>query len=121
MAEATVSKNKEHEKYQYLSGFGMFTFQVYALFTAGKTPNSFHNALLTRTSTALVLHARVRYYSIRSLVINRWHDAAGNELQSEAVPGALPKKQNNPMHCPYSLYAEQLSGTAFTAPRRYEL
>lgn len=32
-------------------------------------------------------------------------------------PGALPKNQNNPQKCPYGLYAEQLSGTAFTAPR----
>jgi homogentisate 1,2-dioxygenase len=36
---------------------------------------------------------------------------------SEALPGALPKGQNNPQRCPYGLYAEQLSGTAFTAPR----
>ena len=26
--------------------------------------------------------------------------------------------QNNPQKCPYGLYAEQLSGTAFTAPRK---
>ena len=31
-------------------------------------------------------------------------------------PGALPA-QNSPQRCPYGLYAEQLSGTAFTAPR----
>ena len=43
---------------------------------------------------------------------------AGNEFASEALPGALPKGQNNPRHCPYGLYAEQLSGTAFTVPRR---
>ena len=36
---------------------------------------------------------------------------------SEALPGALPKGQNNPQQCPYGLYAEQLSGTAFTLPR----
>lgn len=40
----------------------------------------------------------------------------GNEFSSEALPGALPK-QNNPQRCPYSLHAEQISGTAFTAPR----
>lgn len=27
--------------------------------------------------------------------------------------------QNSPQKCPYGLYAEQLSGTAFTAPREY--
>jgi homogentisate 1,2-dioxygenase len=42
---------------------------------------------------------------------------AGNEFASEALPGALPDGCNNPRHCPYGLYAEQLSGTAFTAPR----
>ncbi|RKO98602.1 hypothetical protein CXG81DRAFT_30419 [Caulochytrium protostelioides] len=40
-----------------------------------------------------------------------------NEHQTEALPGALPQGQNNPQQCPYGLYAEQLSGTAFTAPR----
>jgi homogentisate 1,2-dioxygenase len=40
----------------------------------------------------------------------------GNQFASEALPGALPA-QNSPQRCPYGLYAEQLSGTAFTAPR----
>ncbi|KXJ18764.1 Homogentisate 1,2-dioxygenase [Exaiptasia diaphana] len=42
----------------------------------------------------------------------------GNEFASEALPGALPKGQNNPKKCPYGLYNEQLSGSAFTAPRK---
>jgi homogentisate 1,2-dioxygenase len=41
----------------------------------------------------------------------------GNEHSSEALPGALPIGQNSPQKVPYGLYAEQLSGTAFTAPR----
>lgn len=41
----------------------------------------------------------------------------GNHHATEAVPGALPVGQNSPQHVPYGLYAEQLSGTAFTAPR----
>ncbi|MEO6023829.1 MAG: homogentisate 1,2-dioxygenase [Burkholderiales bacterium] len=41
----------------------------------------------------------------------------GNEFASEAVAGALPVGQNSPQKCAYGLYAEQLSGTAFTAPR----
>ncbi len=41
----------------------------------------------------------------------------GNEHASEALPGALPVGQNSPQRAPYGLYAEQLSGTAFTAPR----
>jgi homogentisate 1,2-dioxygenase len=40
----------------------------------------------------------------------------GNHFQSEALPGALPVGQNSPQRCPYGLYAEQLSGSAFTAP-----
>ncbi|KAI4486732.1 hypothetical protein M0804_006102 [Polistes exclamans] len=37
--------------------------------------------------------------------------------EDERCPGSLPHGQNNPQKCPYGLYAEQLSGTAFTAPR----
>jgi homogentisate 1,2-dioxygenase len=41
----------------------------------------------------------------------------GNEHSSEAVPGALPVGRNAPQRAPLGLYAEQLSGTAFTEPR----
>ena len=41
----------------------------------------------------------------------------GNDFETEALPGALPQGQNSPQKCNYGLYAEQLSGTAFTAPR----
>lgn len=41
----------------------------------------------------------------------------GNNFESEALSGALPIGQNSPHVCPYGLYAEQLSGTAFTVPR----
>ncbi len=41
----------------------------------------------------------------------------GNEFASEAVPGALPLGQNSPQRVAHGLYAEQFSGTAFTAPR----
>ena len=41
----------------------------------------------------------------------------GNEFATEALPGALPQGQNSPQRCAYGLYAEQISGTAFTAPR----
>jgi homogentisate 1,2-dioxygenase len=37
--------------------------------------------------------------------------------ETEALPGALPIGRNSPQRAPYGLYAEQLSGTAFTAPR----
>ncbi|WP_432240852.1 homogentisate 1,2-dioxygenase [Herbaspirillum robiniae] len=41
----------------------------------------------------------------------------GNEFATEALPGALPPHQNSPQQVAYGLYAEQVSGTAFTAPR----
>ena len=41
----------------------------------------------------------------------------GNEFATESLPGALPVGQNNPQRCEFGLYAEQLSGTAFTLPR----
>ena len=41
----------------------------------------------------------------------------GNQFQSEAVEGALPVGRNSPQRAPLGLYAEQISGTAFTAPR----
>jgi homogentisate 1,2-dioxygenase len=41
----------------------------------------------------------------------------GNEFVSEAVPGAVPAGRNSPQRAPLGLYAEQLSGTAFTQPR----
>ncbi len=41
----------------------------------------------------------------------------GNDFETEALPESLPVGQNSPKKCNYGLYAEQLSGTAFTAPR----
>src|SRR5271168_3532026 len=41
----------------------------------------------------------------------------GNSFETEALPGALPAGRNSPQKCAYGLYAEQLSGTPFTAPR----
>ena len=40
-----------------------------------------------------------------------------NEFASEAVPGTLPVGRNSPQRVAHGLYAEQISGTAFTAPR----
>jgi homogentisate 1,2-dioxygenase len=41
----------------------------------------------------------------------------GNQFESEALPGALPQGRNSPQRPPMGLYAELLSGSAFTAPR----
>ena len=41
----------------------------------------------------------------------------GNNFETEALKGALPQGQNSPQRAPYGLYAEQLSGSPFTAPQ----
>jgi homogentisate 1,2-dioxygenase len=49
-------------------------------------------------------------------VLFQYLSGFGSEFVSEdpRCPGSLPSGQNNPQKCPYGLYAEQLSGTAFT-------
>ncbi len=47
----------------------------------------------------------------------RYQSGFGNHFATEALPGALPVGRNSPQRCAYGLYAEQYSGTAFTAPR----
>src|SRR5947209_2334592 len=41
----------------------------------------------------------------------------GNSFETEALPGALPVGRNSPQKVSYGLYAEQLSGSPFTAPQ----
>ena len=41
----------------------------------------------------------------------------GNQFATEAVPGTLPVGRNSPQRVAHGLYAELLSGSAFTAPR----
>lgn len=47
----------------------------------------------------------------------QYQSGFGNDFETEAVSGALPQGQNSPQNCAFGLYAEQLSGSAFTAPR----
>ncbi len=47
----------------------------------------------------------------------RYQSGFGNHFATEALAGALPEGRNSPQRCAYGLYAEQFSGTAFTAPR----
>ncbi len=51
------------------------------------------------------------------IVSNGYQSGFGNEFASEAIVGTLPEGQNSPQRVAHGLYAEQLSGTAFTAPR----
>ena len=41
----------------------------------------------------------------------------GNDFETETLPGSLPQGMNSPQRPAYGLYAEQLSGSPFTAPR----
>ncbi len=47
----------------------------------------------------------------------RYNCGFGNHFTTEAVPGALPVGRNSPQRPAFGLYTEQLSGSAFTAPR----
>ncbi|GAO17652.1 uncharacterized protein UV8b_07993 [Ustilaginoidea virens] len=47
----------------------------------------------------------------------RYQCGFNSHFESEAVQGALPIGHNSPQQPPFGLYAEKLSGTAFTAPR----
>jgi len=49
----------------------------------------------------------------------QYQSGFGNHFATEAVPGALPVGRNSPQRAPQGLYAEVLSGTAFTAPRAH--
>jgi len=47
----------------------------------------------------------------------RYMSGFGSYHESEAIAGALPQGQNSPQKVAFGLYAEQVSGSAFTAPR----
>ncbi|KAM0322260.1 hypothetical protein ACHAQA_009549 [Verticillium albo-atrum] len=47
----------------------------------------------------------------------RYQVGFDSHLESEAIPDSLPIGQNAPQKAPHGLYAEKLSGTAFTTPR----
>ena len=51
----------------------------------------------------------------------RYLSGLGSHHESEAVPGALPVGRNSPQKVPFGLYAEQLSGSAFTMARAQNL
>jgi homogentisate 1,2-dioxygenase len=53
--------------------------------------------------------------------LTAYQNGFGNTFSSEAVKGALPVGRNSPQRAPRGLYAEVLSGTAFTAPRAENL
>lgn len=40
-----------------------------------------------------------------------------NHFESEAIPGTIPQGQNNPRAARFGLYTEQITASAFNAPR----
>ena len=52
-----------------------------------------------------------------TIASNGYQSGFGNEFASEAIAGTLPVGRNSPQRVAHGLYAEQQSGTAFTAPR----
>jgi homogentisate 1,2-dioxygenase len=62
--------------------------------------------------------AEAKKISIKTIIYKpSYQSGFGNEFASEAIVGTLPEGQNSPQQVTHGLYAEQLSGTAFTAPR----
>jgi homogentisate 1,2-dioxygenase len=59
----------------------------------------------------------VEAHIMESAILQGYMPGFGNDFETEALPGALPFGQNSPQRPAYGLYAEQLSGSPFTAPR----
>ena len=68
----------------------------------------------------MTLNAKVKR-AVKAREQLRYQRGFGNSFSSEAVKGALPLGRNSPQRAPKGLYAEVLSGTAFTAPRAENL
>src|SRR5215471_9930334 len=84
--------------------------------------NSFHGRNIpdgeTMWSNAMAYNTQLSRKNVAvPLAAVSYQSGFGNQFQSEAVPGALPIGRNSPQRAPLGLYAEQISGTAFTAAR----
>ena len=66
---------------------------------------------------AVTLPISLAWCAIAQLVGSQFRAPILIEFATEALAGALPEGRNSPQRCAYGLYAEQFSGTAFTAPR----
>ncbi len=62
-------------------------------------------------------HNRMPIQNAPSASARGYLSGFGNTFESEALAGALPVGRNSPQRCAYGLYAEQISGSPFTAPR----
>src|SRR5579862_6490609 len=72
---------------------------------------------MRRTASAKATERTASPRSVQGAPPLRFQYGFGNHFASEALPGALPVGRNSPQRPAYGLYAEQFSGTAFTAPR----
>ena len=64
--------------------------------------------MITRTDSLQPLHP---------LPTLQYQSGFGNQFSSESEPGTLPMGRNSPQKVAAGLYAELVSGSAFTAPR----
>jgi homogentisate 1,2-dioxygenase len=65
----------------------------------------------------MTLHPSVDFAGRAERNVPAYVTGFGNHVATEAVAGALPVGRNSPQRVAFGLYAEQFSGTAFTAPR----
>jgi homogentisate 1,2-dioxygenase len=56
-------------------------------------------------------------HPVRGIGSLTYQNGFGNQFGTQVLEGALPEGRNSPQRCGYGLYAEQFTGTAFTAPR----
>src|SRR5690606_37871842 len=71
----------------------------------------------TLTPTPLPAGEGLRGTAMNDSVNQRYMSGFGNEFATEAIAGTLPVGRNSPQKVAHGLYAEQLTGSAFTAPR----
>ena len=57
----------------------------------------------------------------QKLLVPGYMSGFGNSFETEALEGTLPLGRNSPQKINYGLYAEQLSGSPFTAPQATNL
>jgi homogentisate 1,2-dioxygenase len=72
--------------------------------------NSFHWAQLQQNGT-------IPSFATRPNDPYKYQPGFGNSFESEAIPGTIPRGQNNPRSIRFGLYAEQITASAFVAPR----
>lgn len=78
------------------------------------TPKDFQNAFHW---AATQQNGTIPSFETRSNDPYKYQPGFNNNFESEAVPGTIPKGQNSPRAIRFGLYAEQITATAFVAPR----